>query len=234
MNKFPLVLALAGLTLLVACSKKEAEKPAEKLTNVTVAKVEKRDLPVIESAVGNATSLGVAQALDPTQTRRASFTVRLPFPEHVARLLRPGQAVRLTSFSDAKKSATATIREIRPALDSSTQTLEVIAVLPGGREWYSLGSVRGEVTVGVHRGALVVPEQAVVLRPAGAVTYVLDGETVKERPVTIGLSRDGVIEITAGVQAGETVAVDGASLLSDGARIRIMESTPPAAAKTAP
>lgn len=234
MNKFPLVLALAGLTLLVACNKKEAEKPAEKLTNITVAKVEKRDLPVIESAVGNATSLGVAQALDPTRTRRGSFTVRLPFPEHVARLLRPGQAVRLTSFSDAKKTATATIREIRPALDSSTQTLEVIAELPGGREWYSLGSVRGEVTVGVHRGALVVPEQAVVLRPAGAVVYVLDGETVKERPVTIGLSRDGVIEISAGVQAGETVAVDGASLLSDGARIRIMEPTPPAAVKTAP
>jgi len=181
MNKFPLVLALTGLTLLVACNKKEAEKPAEKLTNITVAKVEKRDLPVIESAVGNATSLGVAQALD-----------------------------------------------------SSTQTLEVIAELPGGREWYSLGSVRGEVTVGVHRGALVVPEQAVVLRPAGAVVYVLDGETVKERPVTIGLSRDGVIEISAGVQAGETVAVDGASLLSDGARIRIMEPTPPAAVKTAP
>lgn len=224
MNKFPLVLALAGLTLLVACNKKEAEKPAEKLTNITVAKVEKRDLPVIESAVGNATSLGVAQALDPTRTRRGSFTVRLPFPEHVARLLRPGQAVRLTSFSDAKKTATATIREIRPALDSSTQTLEVIAELPGGREWYSLGSVRGEVTVGVHRGALVVPEQAVVLRPAGTVVYVVAGEVATQRRVKTGIARDGVIEIAEGVQPDETVAVDGAALLSDNAKIKIRES----------
>lgn len=234
MNKFHLVVTLAGLTLLVACGKKEADKPAEKLTNITVAKVEKRDLPVIESAVGNATSLGVAQALDPTRTRRGSFTVRLPFPEHVARQLKNGQRVTLTSFDDPNRKANAVIREIRPALDSSTQTMEVIAELPDGGSWYSVGSVRGEVTVGVRRSALVMPEQAVVLRPAGAVAYVLDGDTVKERPITTGLSRDGIIEITAGIQAGETVAVDGASLLSDGARVRIMDAKAPATTKTAP
>lgn len=222
MNKLSLVLVLAGLTLLVACGKKEADKPAEKLTNITIAKVEKRDLPVIESAVGNATSLGVAQALDPTRTRRGTFTVRLPFPEHVARQLKSGQRVTLTSFDDPNRKANAVIREIRPALDSTTQTMEVIAELPGGGSWYSVGSVRGEVVVGVRRGALVVPEQAVVLRPAGTVAYVIDGESAKERSVQTGLLRDGVLEIVTGLQNGETVAVDGASLLSDGARVRVM------------
>jgi multidrug efflux pump subunit AcrA (membrane-fusion protein) len=222
MSKTPYVLLLAGLLALAACGKKDNDKPVEKLVNVTTATVQKKDLPVVESAVGNATSLGVAQALDPTQLRRASVTVRLPFPEHVARQLRPGQSVRLTSFDDARRAATAVVKEIRPALDSSTQTMEVIAELPGGREWYSVGSVRGEVVVGVHRGARLVPEQAVVLRPAGAVVYVLEGESVKERPVTTGLLRDGEMEISAGLEGSETVAVDGASLLSNGARVRVM------------
>ena len=229
MSKLPVLLALAGLVLVAACGKKEADKPPEKFVNITTAVVQKNDLQVVESAVGNATSLGVAQALDPTRVRKGTFTVRLPFPEHVARQLRPGQRVKLTSFDDPDKIANATVREIRPALDSSTQTMEVIAELASGDSWYSVGSVRGEVVTGVRRGALVVPEQAVVLRPAGSVVYALDGERVKERPVQTGVLRGGELEITSGLKSGETVAVDGASLLSDGAKVRVMAANAPAA-----
>lgn len=229
MSKLPILLTLAGLVLVAACGKKEADKPAEKIVNITTIVVQKKDLQVVESAVGNATSLGVAQALDPTRVRRGTFTVRLPFPEHVARQLKPGQRVKLTSFDSPDRTANAILKEIRPALDSSTQTMEVIAELPGGASWYSVGSVKGEVVTGVRRGALVVPEQAVVLRPAGSVVYAVEGELVKERPVKIGVLRDGELEITTGLKSGETVAVDGASLLSDGAKVRVMLANPPAA-----
>ena len=220
----PLV-ALAAVGLLTACGPKEAPKPPEKIVNVTTATVAQKDLPLTESAVGSATSLGFAQALDPTRLRRNSFSIRLPFPEHVARQLRIGQGVRLTSFDDPDKTATATIREIRPALDSTTQTMEVIAELPGGKAWYSVGSVRGEVTIGMRRAALTVPEQAVVLRPAGTVVYVTEGDVARERTVKTGVLRDGAIEIVAGLKASETVAVDGAALLSDGAKVRAMTAT---------
>ncbi|HCU52999.1 MAG TPA: hypothetical protein DIC36_01490 [Gammaproteobacteria bacterium] len=231
MKKILVLLLLSTLASgISACAKKEADKPAVKMVNVTTAAVVKTDLSVVESAVGNATSLGVAQALDPTQVRRQSFTIRLPFPEHVARQLRPGQHVRLSSFSDPGKTANATIQQIRPALDSSTQTMEVIAALPGGHEWYSVGSVRGEVVLGVHRGTLVVPETAVVLRPAGSVVYRIEGDTAHEQVVKTGILRDGRMEILSGLKSGETIAVDGAGLLSEGAKVRIMNAAP--AAKT--
>lgn len=213
--------SLAAFGLLAACGPNEPPKPPEKVVNVTVAAVVQKDLQLIESAVGRATSLGYAQALDPTRVSRNSLSIRLPFPEHVARQLRIGQRVRLVSFDNPDRDASATIREIRPALDSTTQTMEVIAELPGDKAWYSAGSVRGEVVIGVKRGALLVPEQAVVLRPAGSVVYVTDGDVVRERTVTAGVVRDGAIEIVTGVKRGETVVVDGAGLLSDGARIRI-------------
>jgi len=220
MNRLALAVLLAGLTVFAAgCGKKEADKPLEKSVNVTTAMAVKKDLSITESAVGSTTSLSVAQALDPNSVRRGTFTIRLPFPEHVARQLRIGQSVRLTSFDAAAKTATARVKEIRPALNSSTQTMEVIAELPAGQEWYSIGSVRGEVVVAVRRGAIVVPETAVVLRPAGGVVYVPEGDVVKERAVQTGQLRDGEIEILAGLKAGETVVVDGAGLLSDGARI---------------
>jgi len=225
MNNRTLAVLLAGLAVLAAgCSKKEADKPIDKFVNVTTAVSVKKDLQITESAVGSTTSLNIAQALDPNSVQRGTLSIRLPFPEHVARQLRIGQSVRLTSFDAAAKTATARVKEIRPALNSSTQTMEVIAELPAGKEWYSIGSVRGDVVVAVRRGATVVPETAVVLRPAGGVVYVPEGDVVKERAVQTGQLRDGEIEIIAGLTAGETVVVDGAGLLSDGARIKRRDS----------
>ncbi|HJW82199.1 MAG TPA: efflux RND transporter periplasmic adaptor subunit [Acidiferrobacterales bacterium] len=232
MNRIILTALLTGLAVLAAgCGKKEADKPIEKFVNVTTAVAIKKDLPVAESAVGSTTSLSVAQALDPNSVRRGTFSIRLPFPEHVARQLRIGQSVRLTSFDDPNKTATAQVKEIRPALNSSTQTMEVIAELPAGQAWYSIGSVRGEVVINVRRGATVVPEQAVVLRPAGGVVYVPEGDVVKERAVQTGVLRDGEIEILAGLKTGESVVVDGAGMLTDGAKIRLREAATAGAAK---
>ena len=235
-KKLPAVLSLSLGLLVSACGNKEAEKPAEKVVSITTAVVKKRDLPVIESAVGSTTSLGMTQALDPTRVRSGAYSVRLSFPEHVARLLRPGQSVRLTSFDDPNKIASAVVKEIRPALNSTTQSMEVIAELSGSGEWYSVGSVQGEVVIGVHNGALMVPEQSVALRPAGTVVYVIEGEIARQRIVKTGLLRNGEIEILEGVKAGETVVFDGAGLLSDGAKIRIRDAVPakpPAAAPAA-
>jgi len=225
MNRLTLTVLLAGFAVLAAgCGKKEADKPIENIVNVTTAVAVKKDLQISESVVGSTTSLSVAQALDPNSVQRGTFTIRLPFPEQVARQLRIGQSVRLTSFDDASKSATARVKEIRPALNSSTQTMEIIAELPTGQEWYSIGSVRGEVVLAVRRGAIVVPEQAVVLRPAGSVVYVPEGDQVKERTVQTGQLRDGEIEILTGLTAGESVVVNGAGLLSDGAKIKRREA----------
>ena len=124
MNRLALAVLLAGLAVFAAgCGKKEADKPLEKSVNVTTAMAVKKELSIPESAVGSSTSLGVAQGLDPNSGRRGTDTMRLPVPHHLARQLRIGQSVRLTSFDAAAKTATARVKEIRPALNSSTQSM---------------------------------------------------------------------------------------------------------------
>jgi multidrug efflux pump subunit AcrA (membrane-fusion protein) len=52
---------------------------------------------------------------------------------------------------------------------------------------------------------------------------VVDAEGIAHRrEVTAGLEGDGQIEILGGLSAGEQVVVAGASLLSEGARTRIV------------
>lgn len=222
-----LLRALAMLTLLpvlLACSKQETVKPPERIINVTVAQVAKRDLPIVEAAVGAETAFGFALDYDPTRVAPNTVYVRLPFPEHVAAQLRIGQEVTLSSFADPALTARGRILEIRPALVATALSREVIVAVDARRGWRPSGSVRGEVVLGVRRNAHVVPEQSVVLRRAGAVVYVVDGDSVRERRVETGIVRGGLVEIVGGLAEGETVVVDGAGLLSDGARINVLEA----------
>jgi multidrug efflux pump subunit AcrA (membrane-fusion protein) len=215
------VALLTLAALLAGCGSKEPPKPPEKITHITVARVTQQDLRITESAVGMETALGVALDYDPTRGGGNTFYVRLPFPEHVASRLRLGQTVTLTSFA-GDKTAQGRIREIRPPLNVTTQSRDVIVTVANAG-WRPEGSIRGEVDLGMRRNALVVPEQAVVLRPAGTVVYAIEGDMAKERRVKTGVARDGVIEIVEGVQRDEAVAVDGAALLSDSAKIKVRE-----------
>jgi multidrug efflux pump subunit AcrA (membrane-fusion protein) len=219
----------AGLitVALTACGKAEAPKIPEKITPVTLSQVAQKDLPITESAVGALTGVGAALEYDPTQVSGGTLYVRLPFPEHVATRLKIGQGVTLTAFSDGERAVHGRIREIRPALNLTTLSREVVVAITNAAGWRPQGSIRGEVTLGVRRNALVVPEQAVVLRPAGGVLYAIENDIARERAVKTGIVREGVIEIVEGGRLGETVAVDGAGLLSDGAKIMARDSQKP-------
>jgi RND family efflux transporter MFP subunit len=219
----PLLVMVFGLAL-AACDKKEAVKPPDPGTNVTTAKVVRHDMPVTEAAVGTMTSLSMAQALDPTRLSAISRTVRLPFPQHVVQRLRIGQAVSLTSFEDPQTVAHGRVLKILPSLNISTDSIEVIVSIDDRPNWQPRGSIRGEVVMSVNAGALVVPEQAVAIRPAGTVVYTVINGTVKANTVTTGIVRDGLVEVREGLKSGDTVVVDGASLLSDGAKINVRDA----------
>src|SRR3990170_426407 len=198
------LLAPVAIVALAACGK-EAPKPEEKITPITTYTVAAMDLPVTETAVGAETAVGLAQEFDPTRDIARRYYVRLPFPIEIARRLRPGQAITVTNFSD-NRSATGYIRQILPALNTLTQTTEVIVEVRNPGAW----------------------------RPAGSVVYVPEGEIVRERGVTQGIRRNGEVEIVAGLKAGEVVAMDGAGLLSEGARIKLRDAAPPDRGGAAP
>jgi multidrug efflux pump subunit AcrA (membrane-fusion protein) len=220
-------LLLALVVVTAGCGKKEEQKPPEKIVNITTAQVVARDLPLTESAFGSETWVSQAESYDPTRDLARRFYIRLPFPLDIVRRLKIGQPVTLSNFEDSKKT-TGVIREIRPALSTMTQTVEVIAEVRNPAGWRPAGSVRGEVMLEIHRNMPVVPEQAIVLRPAGAVVYSISDNVAYAHTVKTGIQREGIVEILEGVEPGWTVAVDGASLLSDGAKVSVRNAAPAA------
>ncbi len=152
-----------------------------------------------------------------TQKLRA----HLPFPESVAAKLQPGQTLRLTTPTAPGRTVTTQIKELKPLIAASSRAVDAIADVVDQPGWQAGASVNATVVLGEQPGAVVVPEASVVLRPAGEVVYAVQGDKVVQRIVKTGLRRDGVVEITDGLAAGETVALDGAGFLTDQASVKI-------------
>lgn len=79
--------------------------------------------------------------------------------------------------------------------------------------------VTAQVEIGRSASALLVPQAAV---QAGAMWTVGADGCAHRREVTLGLTGDGLVEVRSGLEPGEQVVVAGASLLSDGARVRVV------------
>lgn len=79
--------------------------------------------------------------------------------------------------------------------------------------------VTARVEIGRRASALLVPQAAV---QEGAMWTVGTDGCAHRRDVTLGLRGDGQVEVLSGLEPGERVVVAGASLLSDGARVRVV------------
>ncbi|MEY2632679.1 MAG: hypothetical protein RIR00_1333 [Pseudomonadota bacterium] len=157
----------------------------------------------------------------------SQLRAHLPFPESAAPRLRPGQKVRLRSPLAPETLIEAEVEALRPGLSEGSRALDLLVRLPANSPLRAGASVDAQVEVGNRPDAVTVPEQAVVLRPAGRVVYqIVDGKAL-QRPVRVGSKADGRIEILEGLAGSETLALDGAGFLSDGAAVSLRNAAKP-------
>lgn len=169
-------------------------------------------------------------------TRR--LQANLPLPESANSIIRPGLKVRLSVPSAPGREIDARIDEIKPTVTAQNRSLVAIVKFDNDGSFRGGGSVSAKIVIAVRENALTVPEQSVVLRPAGKVVYVLqqveDRITAQQRPVETGVRQNGYYEIVKGLQPGDRVAVEGAGFLTNGAVVAFPKPRAEAAAKGAP
>ncbi len=173
-------------------------------------------------------------------TRQMLVDFRLP--ERAGGKVRPGQSVELTLDALPGSSYQARVEAIDPLLDVNGRSLGVRALLlnPGktGQPLALRSGMFARVTTvfSVNDSALVVPEEAIV--PQGGKQFVIklvappagtdmppDSQFVSQRQeVTLGVRRQGKVEIVLGVGLGDTVVVAGQQRLQkDGSPVRVVE-----------
>ncbi len=153
----------------------------------------------------------------------------LPFPESAAPRLKRGQEAILTSPLVPGSEVRAKVSDIKPGVSETGRALDVIVDIDNQAGYRSGGTVNAAVVVARREDAVLVPEQSVVLRPAGKVVYAITEGKAQQRIVEVGAKRGGMVEILQGLPAGTLVALDGAGFLTHNAAVSVKEPAKPAA-----
>src|SRR5690606_5728710 len=130
-----------------------------------------------------------------------------------AALIRAGQPARLAT------GATGEVRRLALQADPATRLVEAEIAFPPDAGLVAGPLVTGEIRIAEPDSGVPVPRAAV---RDGQVWAVGGDGTARARRVTTGLEDRERVEILDGLQPGERVVVEGAALLSEGARVRVV------------
>jgi HlyD family secretion protein len=127
--------------------------------------------------------------------------------------------IRVAAYPDAAFPARVAI--ISPAADPRSRTFQV-RVRPTQADGRLRPGMFAQVRIvtEAREGALLIPREAVLTRSGQTVVFVINGDTVQLRPVSLGMADNGSVEARSGLDAGEEVVTSGHSDLKDGDRVR--------------
>jgi RND family efflux transporter MFP subunit len=131
--------------------------------------------------------------------------------------LTPGLAAVVRADAFPGKTFTASVTEITPQGDASGRVFRARLALAADSLLRPGMTVEANLIIARRPGAVLAPSQAV----QGGAAWVVDGERVRRRAVTVGVEGAGSTEIRSGVAAGERLVLSPPPGLKDGDRIRI-------------
>jgi HlyD family secretion protein len=142
--------------------------------------------------------------------------VELIVPSQHRYELRPNQEAVMTVEGLPGQTFQGRIEEIRPAANAASRTFGVKVRVPNPKGILRPGMfARGAITVGVRRGVLQIPEQAVMTATSGSFVFVVrDGRAIHQA-VTLGTHHDGSVEVESGLADGDKVVIQGQEALTD-------------------
>jgi len=112
-------------------------------------------------------------------------------------------------------------------VDPTTGTIKLKATFPNrDRTLWPGGFVGIRLQVETARDALVVPPAAIQRGPSGPYVFLVDAGKARRQTVTVGHEDEQASIVTAGLAAGQLVVIEGASRLSDGTKVKVVQPTP--------
>jgi RND family efflux transporter MFP subunit len=140
-------------------------------------------------------------------------------PELELAAVQAGQTVHVRHGNEVVE---AVVRAIAPTVATDTRLGVVHIALPSASDLRPGMFARVEILVEAAP-VLTVPQGAVTFRgDAPAVFVVNENDRVSLQSLNAGMRRDGVVEVLAGLQSGQSVVTTGAGFLSDGDRVRVV------------
>jgi membrane fusion protein (multidrug efflux system) len=148
--------------------------------------------------------------------------IKLDFqvPERFLAVLERGQGVTARSGTYPGRDFIGEVTSVDSRVDPVTRSVTVRAEIPNPERRLRPGMLMTVQVFLEPRRAIVVPEIAVVQVGTDSFVYrVKPDDTVERAAVQLGSRREGRVEVTAGLDAGNRIVVEGTVKLRDGSHV---------------
>jgi multidrug efflux pump subunit AcrA (membrane-fusion protein) len=120
---------------------------------------------------------------------------------------------------------TGTVTRISPVLNPASRTLEIGITVDDNERQIKSGMFPTVELLTEHlEGVLAIPRSSLLYAGDQNYVYVIDASNVaRRRNVEIGLQVSDMVQIVSGLETGDRLVIQGQSLLTDGAAVRIVQ-----------
>ena len=149
-------------------------------------------------------------------------------PERELRVLSKGLQVSMLVDAWPGESFSGEVIRISPVIDTNTGTFRVTAQINDHGQMLKPGLFgRIEIQYDMHENVPVVPRSAIITEDELSHVFVINDEGVaNRRAIELGFEAEGLVEVTQGLEKGETVVTAGKGSLSDESRVEVVGSNP--------
>lgn len=162
----------------------------------------------------------VITTLDDLDTLEVVFSV----PERFITSLARDQVVELASDAWPGRRFIARVEHMDSRVDPASRTIRVEAVLDNGDRALRPGQFLTVTLQTREYAAILVPEQAVLTLGSNSFVYIIDDQgRSQRRNLTLGLRREGWVEVRDGLSGNERVVVNGNARLAEGVQVDVRD-----------
>jgi RND family efflux transporter MFP subunit len=147
--------------------------------------------------------------------------VQLTVPEQSVSAIAVGQPVAFEVDAYPGRTFTGAVKYVSPSLEANQRALTVEATVANASSELKPGLfATARIEQPARTPGVLVSSTAVLTSAGTSRVFVVNGDHVDERLVTVGQRTGDLVEITKGLKAGERVATKNVGQLADGTRIQ--------------
>jgi RND family efflux transporter MFP subunit len=153
--------------------------------------------------------------------RTNPLRVKLTVPEQFVSAVSIGEPVSFAVDAYPGREFIGKVQFVSPSLQADQRALTVEAVVPNPKAELKPGLfATARIELRDRSRGVVVPATAVQTSSGTSRVFVVNGDKVEERIVTIGQALGERVEISSGLKAGERVATTNVGQLADGMKVQ--------------
>ncbi len=172
---------------------------------------------ISEGAIVSTTT--VIATLQQTNPLKMDFTI----PDNYRDIIQPGKVVYF-SVNESSDTMQAQVKAISPGADANTRTLNVRVVIPNPDEKLIAGSfAHVSIPFDSKVDALLIPSSAIIPTSRDKEVAVVKNGKVTMKTVILGSRTSDNVEITSGLNAGDTVLTTALMKLKEGAEVEVIK-----------